>query len=102
MYSALIIFLLASFFAVAFFLQNSEPITLNFFSLTIQASRAVVFLSALACGVLLGALAFLPSLFKKRRIIAQLQKTIAKLEQAAIEPEPTPDYQEELTDVTQT
>lgn len=86
MYSALIIFLLVVFFAVAFSLQNSEPITLNFFSLTIEASRAVVLLSALASGVLLGALAFVPSLFKKSRVIAQQQKTIAKLEVATATP----------------
>ncbi len=90
MYSALIIFLLAVFFAVAFSLQNSEPITLNFFSLTIEASRAVVFLSALASGVLLGALAFVPSLFKKRRLITQQQQTIAKLEETMDKTDLTP------------
>ena len=118
MYSTLIIFLLVVFFAVAFSLQNSEPITLNFFSLTIEASRAVVLLSALASGVLLGALAFVPSLFKKSRVIAQQQKTITKLEEAAAEPiltsvnsdelpnellEVLPNkLQEEVTDVTKT
>ncbi len=98
MYSALIIFLLAVFFAVAFSLQNSEPITLNFFSLTIEASRAVVFLSSLASGVLLGALAFVPSLFKKRRLITQQQKTITKLEAEAAERNLTPFDSEELSD----
>ncbi len=98
MYSALIIFLLAVFFAVAFSLQNSEPITLNFFSLTIEASRAVVFLAALASGVLLGTLAFVPSLFKKRRLIAQQQKTISKLEAAAAERSLTPFNPEEPSD----
>ncbi len=106
MYSALIIFLLAVFFAVAFFLQNPESITLNFFSLTIEASRAVVFLSALASGVLLGALAFLPSLFKKSRLVTQQQKTIIKLEEAAAEPNLTPfnpeELLEEVNDVTKT
>ncbi len=98
MYSALIIFLLAVFFAVAFSLQNSEPITLNFFSLTIEASRAVVFLSALASGVLLGALAFVPSLFKKRRLITQQQKTISKLEAEAAERNVIPFDSEEPSD----
>jgi len=102
MYSALITFLLVLFFAVAFSLQNSEPITLNFFSWTIESSQAVVFLSALACGVLLGALASLPSFFKKSRLIAHQKKTIAKFEQAATEPEPMPAHTEEFNDATKT
>jgi uncharacterized integral membrane protein len=90
MYSALIIFLLVLFFAVAFSLQNSEPIILNFFSWTFEASRAVVLLTALACGVLLGAIASLPSYMKKRRLIAQQQKTIAQLEQTVEEQKQLP------------
>ena len=80
MYSALIIFLLVLFFAVAFSLQNSEPIQIDFFSWTIEASRAVILLTALACGVMLGVIASLPSFFKKSRLIAKQQKTIAELE----------------------
>jgi uncharacterized integral membrane protein len=85
MYSALITFLLVLFFAVAFSLQNSEPIILNFFSWTFQGSLVVVLLTALACGVILSIIASLPSFIKKSRLIAQQQKTIAKLERTVTE-----------------
>ena len=85
MYSALITFLLVLFFAVAFSLQNSEPIILNFFSWTFQGSLVVVLLTALACGVILSIIASLPSFIKKSRLIAQQQKTIAKLERTVAE-----------------
>ena len=90
MYSALITFLLVLFFAVAFTLQNSEPIILNFFSWTFQGSLVVVLLTALACGVILSIIASLPSFIKKSRLIAQQQKTIAKLEQTVAEQEQLP------------
>jgi uncharacterized integral membrane protein len=82
MYSALITFLLVLFFAVAFSLQNAEPIIITFFSWTFQGSLAVVLLTALAFGVLLSVVASLPSHIKKRRLIAQQQKTIAQLERS--------------------
>jgi len=85
MYSALITFLLVLFFAVAFSLQNSEPIILNFFSWTFQGSLVVVLLTALACGVILSIIASLPSFIKKSRLIAQQQKSIAKLERTVAE-----------------
>ncbi len=90
MYSALITFLLVLFFAVAFSLQNSEPIKIDFFSWTIEASRAVVLLTALACGVMLGVIASLPSFIKKSRLIAQQQKTIAQLERSVEEQKQLP------------
>ncbi len=79
MYSVLITFLLVLFFAVAFSLQNSEPVTINFFQ-TFEASLVVVLLTSLACGVMLSLIASLPSFFKKSRLIAKQQKTIAELE----------------------
>ena len=85
MYSILITFLLVLFFAVAFSLQNSEPIIINFFSWTFQGSLVVVLLTALACGVALSVIASLPSFIKKSRLIAQQQKTIAQLEHTATE-----------------
>jgi uncharacterized integral membrane protein len=85
MYSALMVLLLLLFFAVAFSLQNSEPIVLNFFAWTFQGSQAVVLLTALAAGVGLTVLASLPSYFKKSRLIAQQQKTIAALERSVAE-----------------
>ena len=85
MYAVLITFLLVLFFAVAFSLQNSEPIILNFFSWTFQGSLVVVLLTALACGVILSIIASLPSFIRKSRLIAQQQKTIAKLERTVAE-----------------
>jgi putative membrane protein len=94
MYSVLLTFLLVLFFAVAFSLQNSEPIIINFFSWTFQGSLAIVLLTALACGVALSVIASLPSFIKKSRVIAQQQKTIAQLEQTATEH----NEQKQLTD----
>lgn len=85
MYSALITFLLLLFFVVAFSLQNSGPIVINFFAWTFQGSLVVVLLTAVALGVVLSVLASLPSYFKKSRLIAQQQKTIATLEQSVVE-----------------
>jgi len=82
MYSALIAFLLLLFFAVAFSLQNSEPIVINFFAWTFQGSLVVVLLLALALGVALSVLASMPAYIKKIRLIAQQQKTIATLERS--------------------
>ncbi len=90
MYSVLITFLLVLFFAVAFSLQNSDPIILNFFSWTFQGSLVVVLLTALACGVMLSIVASLPSFIKKSRLIAQQQKTIAQLERTVVEQKPPP------------
>ncbi len=90
MYSALITFLLVLFFAVAFSLQNSEPIILNFFSWTFQGSLVVVLLTALAFGVMLSIVASLPSFIKKSRLIAQQQKTIAQLERTVAEQKQPP------------
>jgi uncharacterized integral membrane protein len=85
MYSVLLIFLLVLFFAVAFSLQNSEPIIINFFSWRFQGSLVVILLTALACGVILSVIASLPSFIKKSRLIAQQHKTIAKLERIVAE-----------------
>jgi uncharacterized integral membrane protein len=85
MYSVLIAFLFLLFFAVAFSLQNSEPIIINFFAWTFHGSRAVVLLTALVLGVGLTVLAALPSYIKKSRLIARQQKTIATLERSVAE-----------------
>lgn len=85
MYSVLLTFLLVLFFAVAFSLQNSDPIIINFFSWRFQGSLVVILLTALACGVLLSVIAACPSFIKKRRLIAQQQKTIAQLERTVAE-----------------
>lgn len=85
MYSALLALLLLLFFAVAFSIQNSEPIILNFFAWTFQGSRAVLLLTALALGVGLTVLASLPSYIKNRRLIARQKQTIATLERYVAE-----------------
>jgi len=85
MYSALLAFLLLLFLAVAFSLQNPEPIILNFFGWTFQGSLVVVLMSTLALGALLSVLALLPSYIKKTRLIARQQKTIATLERSVAE-----------------
>jgi len=90
MYFALLALLLLVFFAVAFSIQNSEPIILNFFAWTFQGSRAVMLLTALALGVSLTLLASLPSYIKKSRLIAKQQKTIATLERSVAELTNTP------------
>lgn len=82
MYSALIAFLLLLFFTVAFSLQNSAPIVINFFAWTFQGSLVVALLTALALGVALSVLASVPAYIKKSRLIAQQQKTIATLERS--------------------
>jgi len=84
MYSTLIIFLFVLFFAVAFSLQNSEPIKINFFS-TFEVSLVVVVLTSLACGFVLTLIASIPSFIRKSRLIAQQQNTIAKLERIVAE-----------------
>ena len=89
MYSALLIILVILFLAVAFSLQNSEPIKVNFFS-TFEISLVVLLLTTLAGGVILSLLAALPSFIRKSRLTAQQQKTIAKLEQTMAEQKPLP------------
>lgn len=96
MYSALIAFLLLLFFAVAFYLQNSEPIIINFFAWTFQGSRAVVVLTALGLGVVLSVLASLPSYIKKSRLIARQHKAIATLERSVAELKRTPSRSQSL------
>ena len=93
MYSILIAFLLILFFAVAFSLQNAEPIIIHFFGLRFEGSLVIILLTALAFGVLITVLTSLPSQIKKRRLISRQQKTIADLErkihESMTEPEPT-------------
>ncbi len=92
MYSFLIAFLLILFFAVAFSLQNAEPIIIHFFGLRFEGSLVIILLTALAFGVVLTVLTSLPSHIKKRRLISRQQKTIADLErqihETITEPEP--------------
>ena len=85
MYSVLIAFLLFLFLAVAFSLQNVEPIIIHFFTWRFEGSLIVVLLTPLAFGVILTVLATLPSQIKKTRVIARQQKTIAHLERTVAE-----------------
>ena len=70
------------FLAVAFSLQNHEPITIHFFAWTFEGSLVLVLLTTLALGVIISVLASLPSQIKKNRIIAQQHKTISDLERS--------------------
>ncbi len=72
--------LILVFLAVAFALQNNEPITIQFFAWTFEGSLVLVLLTTLALGIIISVLASLPSQIKKSRTIAQQQKTITNLE----------------------
>jgi len=85
MYSILIAFLFILFFAVAFSLQNAEPIIIHFFGLRFEGSLVIILLSALAFGVILTVLASFPSHLRKRRLISRQEKIIAELEQKLTE-----------------
>ena len=86
----LILAVLLVFLAVAFSLQNQEPITINFFVWTFEGSLVLVLLTTLALGIIISVLASLPSQLKKNRLIAQQHKTISDLEQSNPEPKPSP------------
>lgn len=81
----LVLALLIVFLAVAFSLQNNEPITIHFFAWTFEGSLVLVLLTTLALGVIISVLASLPSQIKKNRLIAQQHKTISDLEQSLTE-----------------
>ena len=74
--------LFIAFLAVAFSLQNNEPITIQFFAWTFEGSLVLVLLTTLALGVIMSVLASLPSQIRKSRVIAQQQKTISILEES--------------------
>ena len=86
----LILALLIVFLAVAFSLQNHEPITINFFTWTFEGSLVLVLLTTLALGIIISVVASLPSQIKKNRLIAQQHKTISDLEQSIPENKPSP------------
>ena len=90
MYSILIAFLFILFFAVAFSLQNAEPIIIHFFGWRFEGSLVIILLSALACGVMLTVLASLPSHVRKRRLIHRQEKMIAELERKLTEHQSEP------------
>ena len=70
------------FFAVAFSLQNTEPITIQFFSQTFQGPLVLILLTTLFLGMLIHVLASMPARIKKTRQINQLKKRIIELEHA--------------------
>ena len=77
---ALVAALILVFLAVAFALQNNEPITIHFFAWTAEGSLVLILLTTLALGIIISLLASLPSQLKKSRTIAHQQKTISNLE----------------------
>ncbi len=70
------------FFAVAFSLQNTEPITIHFFSETFQGPLVLILLTTLFMGILIHVLASMPARINKTRQINQLNKRITELEHA--------------------
>jgi len=85
MYSILIALLFLLFLAVAFSLQNAEPVIIHFFGWRFEGSLVIILLTALGCGVILTVLASFPSQLKKRRLLSRQQKMIAELEQKIAE-----------------
>ena len=70
------------FLAVAFSLQNTEPITIQFFNQTFQGPLVLILLTTLFLGMLIHVLASMPARIKKTRQINQLNKRIVELEHA--------------------
>jgi uncharacterized integral membrane protein len=66
---------------VVFALQNSNPISVKLFFWDIKSSAALIITSVLFIGALLGVLFSLPSIFKKRDRIEELEEQLAKKEE---------------------
>ena len=98
MYSILIAFLFLLFLAVAFSLQNAEPVIIHFFGWRFEGSLVIILLTALGCGVILTVLASFPSQLKKRRLLSRQQKMIAELEQQIAEHQTLSTTQDVLID----
>jgi uncharacterized integral membrane protein len=94
MYSLLLALLVILFLAVAFSLQNAEPIIIHFFGWRFEGSLVIILLTAMTAGVILTVLASLPSQMKKRRLIGQQQKMIAQLERKLAEKPNIPSTQD--------
>lgn len=76
----IIVAIIIAFLAIAFALQNNIPVEVNLLVEQFQLSLALLLLSTLAIGVLIGLLVLLPALIKRGWRIARAQKQTAALE----------------------
>lgn len=81
MQRSLIFALLLALIIVVFALQNSDPITVKLFFWHVESSAALVMITVLLIGAILGVLFSLPSIFKKSDRIEELEKQIPKKEE---------------------
>jgi putative membrane protein len=85
----LVLALIIAIFAVLFALQNTAPITISIFMWEIPGSLALVLLVALALGVVIAFLAYLPSLIRNKMNLSRQRKKIAVLEKSLVEKQAT-------------
>ena len=81
----LVLALIIAICAVLFALQNTAPITISIFMWEIPGSLALVLLVALALGVVIAFLAYLPSLIRNKMNLTRQRKKIATLEKSLVE-----------------
>ena len=81
----LVLALIIAIFAVLFALQNTAPITISIFMWEIPGSLALVLLVALALGVVIAFLAYLPSLIRNKMNLTRQRKKITALEKSLVE-----------------
>jgi len=77
---ALILALAFAIVAVIFALQNTEVVTVSFFSLSYTGSLALVILVAVALGILIGVLVMAPGNIKNKIASSRSRKKIGSLE----------------------
>ena len=78
MQRSLIFALLLALIIVVFALQNSDPIPVKLFFWQFKSSTALIMITILLIGAILGVLFSLPSIFKKNEKIEELEKQIPK------------------------
>lgn len=72
----LILGLLIALVAVIFATQNTEVVTVSFFTLEIDQPLAIIIMVAFGLGILMVALVSLPGFFKRRRTISSQKKEL--------------------------
>ncbi|MEM9087392.1 MAG: LapA family protein [Cyanobacteria bacterium P01_F01_bin.53] len=72
--------IMIAFFAIAFALQNNVQVAINLLLWNYQGSLAIVLLSTLAIGVLIGLLVLLPALIKRGWRVSRAKRQTAELE----------------------
>lgn len=73
----------------AFAIQNPGIVTLQFFHLSADTSILVVIIAAFGAGVLVGFLPGIPTAFRRKRRIRELESAIAAQQQKSSPPPPT-------------